>query len=56
MNARQKLNVAYVNGALWIAGIAGFFTGSWLVLAIVLSGSMVLGFSLGNIRPRKRRS
>lgn len=30
MNARKKLNVAHINGALLIAAADGFATGSWV--------------------------
>ena len=54
MAARQKLNVAFVNGVLIVAAIAGFVFQSWavfVVTSVVLIGGAIYG---GDIRPRPR--
>ncbi len=54
MGARQKLNVAYVNGGLLVAAILGVASQSWAVflasLAVLIGGSVYLG----EIRPGGR--
>ena len=42
MNARRKLNVAFLNGSLLLAGAIGIWTGSCLVFAVALV-ALVLG-------------
>lgn len=54
MGARQKLNQAYLNGALIIATIAGLATRSWAVFWIIGISVAVCGFYAGNIRPGSR--
>ena len=56
MNARGKLNVAYVNGAIVLAMIAGVLTNSGIVFGVILVGGVLLSLYLGNIRtsPRQR--
>jgi hypothetical protein len=56
MNARGKLNAAYVNGAIVLAVIAGVLTNSGIVFGVILVGGVLLSFYLGNIRtsPRHR--
>jgi hypothetical protein len=49
-NARDKLNVAYFNGAVLIAAIFGAIAGSWLVFFLVLGLLVVGGLMAGNIR------
>ncbi len=44
MAARQKLNVAFVNGALIVAAVAGWVFKSWavfVVTAVVLIGGAI---------------
>jgi hypothetical protein len=53
--ARQKLNVAFVNGALIIAAVAGWVVKSWavfVVTAVVLIGGAIY---CGDVRPRPGR-
>ena len=55
MGARQKLNVAFVNGALIVAAVAGVVFKSWavfVVTAAVLIAGAVYG---GDVRPGPRR-
>jgi hypothetical protein len=56
MNARGKLNVAFVNGSILMAIIAGVVCQSWIVFFAVLIGGVLLSLYLGNIRtsPRDR--
>jgi hypothetical protein len=54
MNARGKLNVAYVNGAIVLAVIAGVLTNSGIVFGVILVGGVLLSLYLGNIRPSPR--
>ncbi len=53
MSARQKLNQAFLNGALLIAGLIGIATESWLAFAGFAIGFILLGLHAGDIRPRK---
>ncbi len=55
MGARQKLNQAYLFGALALAALVGALTQSWTVFwlaALVAAGSNLY---LGNIRLSERR-
>jgi len=54
MSARTKLNVAFVNGSLLIAVIAGLATGSWVVCGAVFAVSVALSCYAGNIRGSRR--
>ena len=54
MNARGKLNVAYVNGAIVLAVVAGVLTNSGIVFGVILVGGVLLSLFLGNIRPSPR--
>jgi hypothetical protein len=54
MNARGKLNIAYVNGAIVLAVIGGVLTNSGIVFGVILVGGVLLSFYLGNIRPSPR--
>jgi hypothetical protein len=54
MNARKKLNWAYVNGTLVIAGTLGVVTGSWLVFLAPAGVLTVVNLASGAIRPNGR--
>jgi hypothetical protein len=54
MGARQKLNAAYVNGSLLLAGLAGWLLESWLFFCLVLCGLIVLNLHSNEIRPGRR--
>jgi hypothetical protein len=54
MNARNKLNVAYLNGAVLLAIVAGVFTQSWLVFIVFLVVGVCVGLHFGSIRPNRR--
>jgi hypothetical protein len=53
MSARKKLNTAFVNGSLLIAGLAGLATGSWVVFGTAFAASVALSCYAGNIRPAR---
>lgn len=55
MGARQKINQAYVNGALCIAGIIGIATESWWVFLGALAVLLALDVMAGSIRLKGRR-
>lgn len=55
MGARQKLNRAYVNGALLCAVGAGFVTQSVFVFAAVLAACIALNVKDRQIRPDRNR-
>jgi hypothetical protein len=54
MSARDKLNAAFFNGSLFIAGLAGLATASWGTFIGALLGLLVVNVALGHIRPRGR--
>jgi hypothetical protein len=56
LNARNKLNTAHINGSLLLACIAGYFTGSWFVFAVVFAILIANSLNSGGIRsgPRHR--
>ena len=53
MGAREKLNVAYLNGSLVLAAVVGVLAQSWSAFFITLT--VLLGFNLyqHEIRPHK---
>jgi hypothetical protein len=50
MSARKKLNAAYLNGALLLAGAAGILSGSWSVFAVAFAGVVIGNIIAGSIR------
>jgi type IV secretory pathway TrbD component len=50
MGARRKLNQAYFNGSLIIAGVLGLITQSWVIFSLVLIGVLGLNVASRNIR------
>jgi hypothetical protein len=56
MSARKKLNTAFINGSLLIAGLAGLATGSWVVFGTAFAVSVALSCYAGNIRPGRGNS
>jgi hypothetical protein len=54
MNARQKLNLAYVNGAVLVAGLVGLLTESWGVFCLTLIVLVVIHLGSGGIRPERK--
>jgi hypothetical protein len=55
MGARQKLNSGYFLGSGLLAGIAGWLTGSWIVLLVALAILVAINLYNGDIRPTKWR-
>ena len=53
MNARQKLNQAFITGSVLLATAAGVLAQSWLVFAGVLAVLLASNLYLGEIRPRR---
>lgn len=54
MSARQKLNLAHLNGGLVLAGLVGLLTGSWVVFVVVFGTLTAIDLVAGNIRPARR--
>jgi type IV secretory pathway TrbD component len=50
MGARRKLNQAYFNGSLIIAGVLGLITQSWVIFSLVLISVLGLNVASRNIR------
>jgi hypothetical protein len=53
MNARGKLNVAYFNGSLVLAGILGLFTESWIAFFLAAAVLLMIQLAVGGIRLKK---
>jgi hypothetical protein len=51
MNAREKLNVIHIAGAVVLAGIAGLVTGSALIFGLVLIVLILAQLHGGGLRP-----
>jgi hypothetical protein len=56
MNARHKLNQAYLLGNVMLAAIAGVLCGSWTVFVVVVVLLVVLSMHAGEIRPFGKKS
>jgi len=50
MGARSKLNGAFLNGSLLIAGMIGALTQSWIVFGLALAGLVIANLNSGEIR------
>ena len=50
MTARKKLNVAFINGSVLLAGLIGYVCQSWIAFALALV--LLLGMSIyaGDVR------
>jgi hypothetical protein len=55
MSARKKLNRAYLNGSLIIAGLIGVTAGSWGVFFVAAGVLLLANVASGEIRPPRRR-
>ncbi len=55
MGARNKLNVAYLNGAVVIGGIAGLLSDSFPVFIFTTVAMVAVALHDGGIRTRPRR-
>ena len=56
MDARRKLNRAYFNGSLIIAGLIGIVTTSGTAFVCAAGVLLALNLMSGEIRPVRRRS
>ena len=54
MNARLKLNQAYINGALLVAGLIAAVAESWLLFFLLTLIFIGLSVHSGDIRPHSR--
>jgi len=54
MNARRKLNIASINGALLIGAALGAVTKSWTVFLLAVAAIVASGIYSGEIRPNDR--
>ena len=54
MNARNKLNIAYFNGSVVIAGFLGLLFRSWLLFFFALVTLIIGNLLSGGIRPSGR--
>jgi hypothetical protein len=54
MGARTTLNSIYLSGALGIAAVLGWATGSWGVFLVSLSVLIGANLHAGRIRPGRR--
>jgi hypothetical protein len=55
MNARNKLNIAFFQGSLLIAGLLGLALRSCSLFVVALIALVLVNLYAGNIRPNKRR-
>jgi hypothetical protein len=55
MKAREKLNRAFFNGSLVVAGLLGLATQSWPVFVIALAVLLTSNLICHEIRPRRQR-
>lgn len=55
MHARGKLNTAYFNGILILAGLFGLMLGSWPSFLTCFAILMCISLAKGEIRPTGRR-
>jgi hypothetical protein len=55
VSARKKLNYAYLNGAIVVAGLVGGLTGSWPVFFIAATALCVGAIYAGDVRFTNRR-
>ncbi len=54
MGARRKLNSAYFNGCLVVAGLLGWLTESWTAFLVALVVLVGTAWNCGDIRPGQR--
>ena len=53
-NARQKLNAAYIHGALIVAGLVAAIAQSWTLFALILAILLMTAVTSGHIRLKAR--
>ncbi len=54
MNARNKLNVAAINGCLLVAALVGMMAESGAVFLLAFAALIAGGIAAGDIRPRPK--
>jgi hypothetical protein len=54
MNARNKLNYAYVEGSLAVAALLGLVIQSWAIFFAALAALLIGNVVNGDIRPNRR--
>jgi hypothetical protein len=54
MNARSKLNYAYIEGSLFVAGLLGLVIQSWPIFFAALIALLIGNVVNGGIRPSRR--
>jgi hypothetical protein len=54
MNARNKLNVAYFNGSVIVAGLIGMVIQSWPIFVAALAVLVIGNLIAGDIRTGRR--
>lgn len=54
MGARTRLNRAYFNGSLVVAGLVGLVAQSWPLFFVALAVLLASNLYLGEIRPRRQ--
>lgn len=52
MNSRNKLNIAYFNGSVALAGLVGLLVDSWSIFAVALVVLVIGNVFTGDIRPK----
>ena len=50
MSAKHKLNTAHFSGALLVASLIGWLTGSVIVFLLALIALLVAGYHAGDVR------
>jgi hypothetical protein len=55
MNARNKLNYAYVNGSILVAAVLALVFRSWAIFGAALAVLGIGSVVNGGIRPQRRR-
>jgi hypothetical protein len=50
MSAKHKLNAAYFQGALLVAGLVGALADSWAVFVIALIALLLAAYHAGDLR------
>jgi len=55
MNARRKLNIANLNGAVLIGAVLGAIADSWTVVLLTVAAIVASDIYTGQIRPTDRR-
>lgn len=55
MGARQKLNKAFFNGSLLVAGVVGIIAESWVAFGLTLLVLLAVNLCAGEIRPNRKQ-